>query len=67
MCDVCDTARTQPTTKKALDLVAKALQDKRNRGRDCLDELVGELALGTKPKKSADALDYATETLKDRP
>lgn len=64
MCDVCDKARNQPT-KAALETVAKALQDKRYRGRDCLDELVGELALGSGPK--TDALDYATESLKARP
>ncbi len=62
MCDVCDRVRRLPL-HKALTAVASAMQDKRNRGRECLDGLVGEL-VGEAPN-GKDALDHA-EPLEDR-
>ena len=64
MCDICDTARRQPL-KKALATVASAMQQRSNRGRACLDKLVGEL-VGAGPT-GQDALDHETEPLPERP
>ncbi len=62
MCDTCDRVAKLSLTA-ALREVAKAMQDKRNRGRACLDELVGKL-VGEGPN-GKDALDHA-ESLEDR-
>lgn len=65
MCDICDNARAARPLKKALDIVAHAMQQRANRGRDCLDKLVGELV--GESGKGQDALDCETEPLKERP
>lgn len=64
MCSICDTARKQPLSQ-ALGTVASALASRQNRGRECLDKLVGEL-VHVAPT-GQDALDHETTPLKERP
>ena len=63
MCDICDKARGQPL-KKALDILANALQQRKYRDRKCLDDAVGSL-IGVR-STGQDALDCETVELKDR-